>query len=104
MLEGLQKILLTVITVVLTCAPGIRYACSRLTLQSPEVALISVPPGLTFKYSAICLHSALHARFCMDVRTDRIHFAIPHKLIVFYNRDGVCLLRGTDYSFTRNLS
>jgi hypothetical protein len=33
--------------------------------------------------------------FCVDVRTNSDCFTIQHLLIRFYNRDGVCLLRGT---------
>jgi hypothetical protein len=33
--------------------------------------------------------------FCVDLRTNSDYFTIQHKLTGFYNRDGVCLLRGT---------
>ena len=36
----------------------------------------------------------------MDLRTKNDYFPIQHQLIGFYNRDGVCLLRGTDWIFT----
>jgi len=34
--------------------------------------------------------------FCVDLRTNSDYFPIQHKLFGFYNRDGVCLLCGTD--------
>jgi len=40
--------------------------------------------------------------FCVDLRTNSDYFPIQHWLAGFYNRDGVCLLRGTDWIFIRN--
>ena len=37
--------------------------------------------------------------FCVDLRTNSDYFPIQHQLTGFYNPDGVCLLRGTDWSF-----
>ena len=37
--------------------------------------------------------------FCVDLRTNSDYFPIQHWLTGFYNRDGVCLLRGTDWIF-----
>jgi hypothetical protein len=37
--------------------------------------------------------------FCVDLRTNSDYFPIQHLLTVFHNRDGVCLLRGTDWVF-----
>ena len=37
--------------------------------------------------------------FCVDLRTNSDYFPIQHWLVGFYNRDGVCLLRGTDWVF-----
>jgi len=34
--------------------------------------------------------------FCVDLRTNSHYFPIQHKLTGLYNREGVCLLRGTD--------
>ena len=34
--------------------------------------------------------------FCVDLKTNSVYFPIQHQLTGFYNRDGVCLLRGTD--------
>jgi len=34
--------------------------------------------------------------FCMDLRINSDFFPIQHYLTGFYNRDGMCLLRGTD--------
>jgi len=40
--------------------------------------------------------------FCMDLRTNSEYFPIQHKLVGFYNRDGLGLLRGTDWIFKYN--
>ena len=37
--------------------------------------------------------------FCVDLRTNSDYFPIHHLLTGFYNRDGVCLLCGTDWTF-----
>jgi hypothetical protein len=37
--------------------------------------------------------------FCVDLRTNSDYFRIQHQQIGFYNRDGVCFLRGTDWMF-----
>ena len=39
--------------------------------------------------------------FCVDLRTNSHYFPIQHYLTGLYNRDGVCLLRGTDRVFVR---
>jgi len=40
--------------------------------------------------------------FCVDLRTNSDYFTVQHSLTGFYNRDGVCLLRGTDWVFKYN--
>jgi len=40
--------------------------------------------------------------FCADPRTNSDYFSIQHKLTGFYNKDGVCSLRGTDCIFSYN--
>jgi len=40
--------------------------------------------------------------FCVDLRTNSDYFPIQHQLTGFYNRDGVCLLRGTGSMFKYN--
>jgi len=37
--------------------------------------------------------------FCVALRTNSDYFPIQHQLTGLYNRDGVCLLRGTDWVF-----
>ena len=37
--------------------------------------------------------------FCVDLRTNSHYFPIQHQLTGFYNRNGECLLRGTDWVF-----
>ena len=39
---------------------------------------------------------------CMALRTNSDYFPVQHWLTGFYNRDGVCLLRGTDWVFMYN--
>jgi hypothetical protein len=38
--------------------------------------------------------------FCVDLKTNSYYFLVQHYMIGFYNRDGVCLLRGTDWVFS----
>jgi len=35
--------------------------------------------------------------FCVDLRTNSDYFPIQHYMTGFYNRDGMCLLCGTDW-------
>ena len=39
----------------------------------------------------------------MDLRTNSDYFPIQYWLTGFYTRDGVCLLRGTDWVYKCNL-
>jgi len=52
-----------------------------------------------------CVYCAVRTEyvFCVDLRTNSDYFPILHKLTGFYNRDGVCLLRGTDWFNCRRL-
>ena len=43
-----------------------------------------------------CPHSVFMC-FCVDLKTNSDYFPIQHQLTGFYNRDVVCLLRGTDW-------
>ena len=45
------------------------------------------------------LHTERIYVFCVDLRTNSDYFPIQHKLIGFYNGEGECLLRGTDWGF-----
>jgi len=40
--------------------------------------------------------------FCLYLRTNSDYFPIQNYLAAFINRDGVCLLRGTDWVFIYN--
>jgi len=40
----------------------------------------------------------------MDIRTNSDYFLTQHKLIGLYNRDGMCLLRGTDWVFKHEIT
>jgi len=44
----------------------------------------------------LCPQSGIYV-FRMDLRTNSDYFPIQHQMVGFYNRDGVCLLRGTLY-------
>jgi hypothetical protein len=41
--------------------------------------------------------------FCVDLRTNSDYFPMQHSVVGFYNLDGVCLLRGTDWSLMYSL-
>jgi len=58
--------------------------------------LLYVPPGLTLKNSTFCPHNGFMCFVWIWEQTAII------SLTGFYNRDGVCLLRGTDWLFTCN--
>ena len=47
----------------------------------------------TYKFYVLLTHIYV---FCVDLRTNSDYFPIQHLLTGFYNKDGVCLLRGTD--------
>ena len=55
--------------------------------------------SLTFNNSIFYPHSVS----CVDLRTNSDYFPIQHLLTGFYNPDGQCLLRGTDWVFIYNL-
>jgi len=40
--------------------------------------------------------------FCVDLRTNSDYFPIQYKLNGLYNKDGACLLRGTEWVFIYN--
>ena len=61
------------------------------TIRTAQWSLY-VPPGPTQ-----CIYV-----FCVDLRTNSDYFPIQHLLTGLYNRDGVCLLRGTDWVFIYN--
>jgi hypothetical protein len=42
--------------------------------------------------------------FCVDLRANSDYFPIQHLLTGLYNRDGVCLLRGTDSFFKQKIA
>jgi hypothetical protein len=57
--------------------------------------LRDAPTALTFNNCALCPHCIYV--FCIYMRTNSDLCHLQHKLIGFYNRDGKCLLRGTDW-------
>ena len=74
--------------------------CRSLNLASLVVTW--QPPSWTFSNSTFCPHSVCIDMFYVDLRTKSHYFPIQHWLTGFYNRDGVCLLRGTDWVFKCN--
>jgi len=60
---------------------------------------LRAPAGFIFKNCTLCPHCIYV--FCIYLRTnsDLCHF--HHKLIGFYNGDGKCLLRGTNWVFKK---
>jgi hypothetical protein len=51
---------------------------------------------LTLSNSTFCPHSVFMC-CCVDLRTNSDYFPIQHQVTGLYNRDGMCLLRGTDW-------
>jgi hypothetical protein len=69
-----------------------------LTTCSPAV---SVPTRLTFTNSYV-LPTQLYLCVLCGAKNKQQYFALEYQLILFYNRYGVCLQRGTDCIFNRN--
>ena len=69
------------------------------TLQSPVVKLHTTSFNIHKSYvlPIQCIYV-----FCVDSRRNSDYFPTQHLLISFCNRDGVCLLRGTDWVFIYN--
>jgi hypothetical protein len=59
--------------------------------------LRGAPTGLTFNNCKLCPNCI--DKFCIYLRTNSDLCQLQHKLIGFYNRDGKCLQRGTDWVF-----
>jgi len=57
--------------------------------------------SLTFTNSTFCPTQCIYV-FCVDLRTNSDYFSIQHQVTGLYNRDGECLLRGTDWIFICN--
>ena len=66
-----------------------------LTFQSVLVTWRTT--SLTFNNCTFCPHCIYV--FCIYLRTNSDLCHLQHKLIGFYNRDGKCLQRGTDWGF-----
>jgi len=67
-----------------------------------KIQLVTIcTASLSLSNSTFCPHSCIYV-FCVDLRTNRDYFPIQHYLTGFYNRDAVCLLRGTDWIFIYN--
>ena len=75
--------------------------------QTPIISLYSTD-WLVFTTKTVCVYCAVRSTFyvlltqciyvfSVDLRTNSDYFTVQHWLISFYNRDGVCLLRGTFY-------
>jgi len=75
--------------------------------QTAIISLYSID-WLVFIAETECVYCAVRSTFyvlptqyiyvfCVDLRTNSDYFTVQHWLVGFYNRDGVCLLRGTFY-------
>jgi len=69
-----------------------------LTLYRPVVTIYTA--SLTFNNGTLCPHCIYV--FCIYLRTNSDLCHLQHKLVGFYNREGLCLLRGTDWVFKCN--
>jgi hypothetical protein len=69
-----------------------------LAFQSPVVTICTT--SLIFTNSTFCPHSVF---MCFVRISEKKQLLFPYtKLTGFYNRDSVCLLRGTDWVFKYN--
>ena len=77
--------------------------------QTAIISLYSID-WLVFITETKCVYCAVRSTFyvlptqiiyvfCVDLRTNSDYFTVQHWLVGFYNRDGQCLLRGTDWVF-----
>jgi hypothetical protein len=77
--------------------------------QTAIISLYSID-WLVFITETECVYCAVRSTFhalptqciyvfCVDLRTNSDYFTVQHWLIGFYNREGVCLLRFTDWVF-----
>ena len=68
---------------------------SELTIYSPVVTICTTRFNIHKFYvlPTQCIYV-----FCVDLRTNSDYFPIQHLLTGSYNRDRVCLLRGTDWA------
>jgi hypothetical protein len=55
-----------------------------------------------FSHFKILRSSRSEAMFFVDLKTDNEFFPTQHSVIGLYNRDGRCLLRGTNWLFKQN--
>jgi len=78
-------------------SPYVRHSCHYMYRTVVTICTTS----LTLSNSTFCPHSCIYV-FCVDLRTNSDYFPIQHWLSGFYNWDGVCLLRGTDWIFKYN--
>ena len=69
------------------------------TLESPVVTICTTRFNIHKFY---VLPTQFIYVFCVDLRTNSDYFPIQHELTGFYNRDEVCLLRGTDWVLIYN--
>jgi len=69
------------------------------TVRSTVTSELLEPRLCTTKFHMITQH--IHV-FCLDLRTNSDYFTVQHWLTGFYNWQGVCLLRGTDWIFNQN--
>ena len=65
-------------------------------ITETECVYCAVRTGSLYVLPTQCIYV-----FCVDLRTNSDYFPIQ-QLTGFYNRDGVCLLRGTDWIFIRS--
>jgi len=71
------------------------------TYGAPSAWAYSIPPlpwGLTFEDSIFCAQCLY-----VDLRTSINHSPTQHELVGFCIRDGVCLLRGTKWTYLLTL-
>jgi hypothetical protein len=97
--SGLEKTLCKWDVYVPLVTKGLNYAKFCINLLKPTGHVMR-EQVFTFNNCTLCPH-CLYV-FCIYLRTNCDLCNLQHKLIGFYNRDGKCLQRGTDWVFKQS--
>jgi len=98
-----------------TFCPHSVFMCFVWIWQQTAIISLYSTDWLVFINETECVYCAVRSTFyvlptqciyvfCVDLRTNSDYFTMQHWLVGFYNWDGMCLLRGTDWVLGCRLS